>query len=82
MQRLLAGEEGEETVVSRNLEPVRLAAILHEVPGKWVAIQNGEIIEARDTLDALVTSIHYHDLGEVTVIRSPAETEAEMVGLG
>lgn len=65
-----------------NLEPIRLAALLHEVPGKWVAIQDGEIIEARDTLDALVSAIHYRDLGEVTVVRAPAETEAEMVGLG
>lgn len=35
----------------RRLEPVRMADLLRQTPGKWVALHNGEIIEARDTFD-------------------------------
>jgi hypothetical protein len=49
--------------------------------GKWVALRDGELVDARDTLDALVTSLDAREIKNVTVMRAPAEGEAEMVGL-
>ncbi len=74
--------ERKDPVVSRNLEPVQLSELLHQVPGKWVAIRDGEIVEASDTLDQLIHALHYRNLSDATLMRAPAEAEAEMVGLG
>jgi hypothetical protein len=64
------------------LQPVDMAPLLRQVPGKWVALRNGEIIEVRDTLDALTVALEERGLSDVTVLRAPAEGETEMVGLG
>ena len=64
------------------LEPVHLAELLHECPGKWVGLRNGEIIEVRDTFDQVVTALRDRGITNATVMRSPAEEEAELVGLG
>jgi hypothetical protein len=68
--------------MSRHVEPIELADLLHQVPGKWVALHNGAIVDARDTLDSLLMSLEAREIRDVTVMRSPAEGEAEMVGLG
>lgn len=65
-----------------NIEPVRIADALREYPGMWVALKNGEIVEAKETPDALVMALKYRDIRDATIIRSPAEGEAELVGLG
>jgi hypothetical protein len=59
-----------------------MAPLLPQVPGKWVALYNGEIIEVRETLDALTVALEERGLSDVTVLRAPAEGETEMVGLG
>ena len=59
-----------------------MAPLLRQVPGKWVALHNGEIIEVRDTLDALTVALEERGLSDVTALRAQAEGEAEMVGLG
>lgn len=64
------------------MPPVELAALLRQVPGKWVALRNGEIIEARATLDELMFRLHDRSISDATVMRAPAEHEVEMVGLG
>ena len=68
--------------MSRYLEPIRLAELLNNVPGQWVALRDGEIVDARSKLDDLVRVLHERDITDVTVVRAPAEHEAEMVGLG
>ena len=65
-----------------HLHPVDIAPLLRQVPGKWVALHNGEIIEVRETLDALTVALEERGLSDVTVLRAPTEGETEMVGLG
>ncbi len=62
------------------LEPVRMAHLLRQMPGKWVALHNGEIIEARDTFDQVVMALKERDIVGATVIRAPDLNE--LVGLG
>lgn len=64
------------------MEPVRLADAIRAYPGKWVAIKNGQVVEARDTPDQLVLALHDRDIRDATIIRSPDEDEPELVGLG
>ncbi len=64
------------------LQPVNMATLLRQVPGKWVALHNGEIIEVRETLDALTVALEERGLADVTVLRAPTEGETELVGLG
>lgn len=66
----------------KRVAPVGLAALLHQVPGKWVALRNGEIIAAGDTFDQVVIRLDADGVTDATVIRSPGEGEAELVGLG
>ncbi len=66
----------------RRLEPVRMADLLRQTPGKWVALHNGEIIEARDTFDQVVMALKERDIVGATVIRAPDLNESELVGLG
>jgi hypothetical protein len=72
-------QEGDDVA---QLQPVDMAPLLRQVPGKWVALRNGEIVEVRDTLDALTVALEERGLSDVTVLRAPAEGETEMVGLG
>lgn len=67
---------------TRHVAPVELAHLLHQVPGQWVALRDGEIIEARATLDELMFRLHDRAITDANVMRAPAEHEAEMVGLG
>lgn len=64
------------------VEPIRLAELLRQVPGKWVALRNGEIVDASETLDQLVRSLKDRNIKDVTVMRAPAEHEPELVGFG
>lgn len=66
----------------QQLEPVRIAGLLREVPGQWVAIRNGEIIEARATPDELIAALRSRSINDATVMRAPTEHEAEYVGIG
>lgn len=64
------------------LDPVPLAGLLRPYAGKWVAIKSGEVVEVRDTPDQLVLALKERDIVNATIIRSPAESEPELVGLG
>lgn len=68
--------------MSHHVPPVELADLLRQVPGKWVALRHGEIIEEHATLDELMFRPHDRSITDATVMRAPAEHEAEMVGLG
>ena len=62
--------------------PIRMAYLLSQVPGQWVALRNGRIIEARPTLDELMGVLESKAITNATVMRAPAEGEAELVGMG
>ena len=66
----------------QQLEPVRIADLLREVPGQWVAIRNGVIIEVRATPDELILALKDRCISDATVMRAPTEHEAEFVGIG
>ncbi|MCU1491743.1 MAG: hypothetical protein JWM85_3148 [Acidimicrobiaceae bacterium] len=71
-----------ETEQGHRLDPIRMGALLKDVPGKWVALRGDEIVEARDTFDQVVIALHERGIKDATIIRAPAETESELVGLG
>jgi hypothetical protein len=71
-----------EVLMTAQVQPVALANLLRQVPGKWVALRNDEIVEARDTLDELAASLEEQGIKDATVMRSPKEGEPELVGLG
>jgi hypothetical protein len=66
----------------QKLEPIRTAHLARELRGKWVAMRNGEVIEAGDSFDAVMLTLHRQDITDVTVMRIPDEHEVELVGLG
>ena len=68
--------------MARQMKVVRLADLLSQCPGKWVAIKNDEIVAVRETPDQLVQDLHDRGIEDATIMRAPAETEPELVGLG
>lgn len=67
---------------SRTVEPIHTRHLSAEVKGHWVALRNGEVIEVGSTFDEVMLNLHRRDITNVTVMRIPAEAEAELVGLG
>jgi hypothetical protein len=67
-------------------EPVDLASRLQGFQGKWVAVKDGEVVAAAETMDRLLLTLHESQRGpavrNATILRVPAEHEAELVGLG
>lgn len=66
----------------RAVEPIRIAELAKQVPGQWVALRDGAIIEVAVSLDQLMSALTVRGISDVTVMRSPVESEAELVGLG
>jgi hypothetical protein len=66
----------------REAEPLRISELARQVPGKWVAVRDHEVIDVADSLDALVTALAVRCISDVSVLRIPAEGESELVGLG
>ena len=60
----------------------------HHVPslrgfeGEWVAIRDGEVVEARDSPYELVARLRQRQVEDAAIMRAPAENEPEMVGFG
>lgn len=50
-----------------------------QLRGQWIALHNGEVVESGFSLDEVMLRLHRHAF---TVMRVPAEEEAELVGLG
>lgn len=63
-----------------HMKPVRLAQNLRGLGGKWVALKNGEPIEASETPDDLYMRLHQRGIRDATILRVPAEDEPEIVG--
>ena len=66
------------------MEPLRLSEMLRGLEGKWVAIRDGEVVEAADSADALFKRLRSKQIRDARVLRVPTEKEheAELVGLG
>ena len=66
------------------MEPLRLSEMLRGLEGKWVAIKDGEVVEAADSADALFKRLRSKQIRDASVLRVPTEKEheAELVGLG
>lgn len=64
------------------MEPIRTQHLSGEVKGHWVAFRNGEVVEVGSSFDEVMLNLHRRDITNVTVMRIPAEAEAELVGLG
>lgn len=58
-------------------EPRRLPQDLLNYPGKWVAIKNDQVVEVRETPDAVVEALHSRDIKNATVMRVPSEHDKE-----
>jgi len=63
-------------------EPIRIADALREVPGKWVALKNRQIVEVAETPDTLYRHLKDRGIQGATIMRSPGEYEPLQVGLG
>jgi hypothetical protein len=59
-----------------------LPEIQDEYVGCWIALKNGQVVDARSTPYELVDSLHDREIRDTTIIRVPSESEAELVGLG
>lgn len=66
----------------RRVRPNRLPKAVLELPGKWVAVLDDEVVEARNTPEELIMALHERDIRGATILRSPAETDIELVCLG
>jgi hypothetical protein len=71
-------------VPARGPDPIRTKDLAQQLRGQWIAMQDGEVIDAGPTFDQLVMRLHERGIkiSSVTVMRLPAEDEAELVGLG
>ena len=67
---------------SRRPEPVRTRQLASEARGQWIAMKNGEVVDMGATFDEVMVRLHERDITDVTVMRVPAEHEAELVGIG
>lgn len=64
------------------IQPIEIGALLRQVPGKWVAIKDGALVDVQETPYKLFESLRSRGIKDATVIRAPAEDEAQLVGLG
>lgn len=83
-RRLIAGLRN--STMPRTHRPLDLAGSLRGFEGRWVAVKDGDVIAAAETMDRLLLTLHESQRGasvqNATVLRVPAEHEAELVGLG
>jgi hypothetical protein len=63
------------------LAPEDIASAIRGVPGKWVAVKDGQLVAAAETPDALYMHLHQQKIRGATILRAPAEDEPEMVGM-
>jgi hypothetical protein len=66
----------------RKMTPVRIADVLRQAPGKWVALKGGQLVAAQTTPDALYLDLQEKHITDATIIRSPGEHEPMLIGLG
>lgn len=66
----------------QKMEPIPLADAVRRYAGLWVAVKHGEVVEAAESPGLLSLRLRERNISDATIVRSPALTEAELVGLG
>jgi len=66
----------------RVVQPVLLHEAVRGFEGKWVALKDRRVVEARDTADAVYLALREKGIRSATIMRVPAIGEPELVGLG
>jgi hypothetical protein len=66
----------------RQAEPIRFTELARQTPGSWLAIRDGQVVEARESLDKLMAALAERCIEDVTVVRAAQEHEVELVGIG
>ncbi len=66
----------------RVVQPVLLHEAVRGFEGKWVALKDRRVVEARDTADAVYLALREQGIRGATIMRIPAIGEPELVGLG
>jgi hypothetical protein len=69
-------------MADRGVPAENLARVQHEYAGAWVAMKGGEVVEARPTPYELIAALHERGIVDATVVRMPAASEPELIGLG
>lgn len=59
-----------------------IAALQGEFAGCWVAILDGEVVDANESPYDLVASLQRRRITNSTIVRVPAENDPETVGIG
>ena len=59
-----------------------LVEVQREYAGAWVALKDGEVVDARPTPYELIAYLHSRGIVDTTIIRVPSDSEPELVGLG
>lgn len=59
-----------------------VADIQRRYPGLWVAVVDGQVIDARENPHALAVALHDRGVADATIFRCPAVDGPELVGLG
>jgi hypothetical protein len=68
--------------VSRESESDRIEATLRRLPGLWVAIRDGEAVEAHESPYALAMRLHERGITDAAIVRAPATDEPITIGVG
>lgn len=68
--------------MTKRMQLVTLDQAVRTFPGMWVAIKDGEVVEARPTPDEVVLALHEREIKGAYVTRIPGEHDKELVGLG
>jgi hypothetical protein len=61
---------------------VSTAALQAEFGGCWVALKDGNVVEARRSPYELIQALKERDISDTTIVRVPAADEPEIVGIG
>lgn len=56
--------------------------IQHEYAGNWVAVRDGEVVEAWENPYGLVQRLRERMIDDATIVRCPPAGEPQLVGLG
>jgi len=64
------------------LDPIPVAQMVRAFEGNWVAIKNGEVVQAAETPGLLSLRLKEGQIRNATIVRARRHDETELVGLG
>jgi len=82
VRRWMRGLRRSAEVSQKPMQPVSLAEGIELLPGLWVAVLQGQVVEAGRTPDQVVESLHRRNIRGAAIVRMPSERDVELVGLG